>query len=477
MTKRLATHSTNCSAAAANFSACGLAASGLFIACALVLCATFTHAQTAARQQAIAQWVPARSIDKAKLTRQGFRVLEGRHATLVTDLAPSPQVDELPKVIDAAVPLLAERFGIDPAAVRDWRVLAMLLDDRQKFAAAGLMPEGNAEFPHGLSIGYELWVANQSSDYYRRHLLLHELTHSFMATQLGGCGPGWYMEGMAELLGTHTWDPRTGKLELAVMPAGRDGFEMWGRTKAVRDAVAKGELLPIAAVMKIDNRQILDVDSYAWTWAFTKWLDTHPRYQQRFRSLQGMTLDPAFDERFRKLYAADWSNLETEWRLFAANLDYNHDVVAEAIEFPQSMSEVRRIMTPARVKVLAGRGWQSTGLVVEKGSTYELKASGRFVVGAEPDGTPWVSEPGGITLEYHRGHPVGQLLAAVDERPLDRTKAQPSATSVFLTPTPIGTAATLIPPRSGVLFLRLNDSPGSLDDNRGEVMVSVRKVK
>jgi hypothetical protein len=447
-------------------------------ACALLLVATHAPAQTnvAARQQAIAQWAPPRSIDKAKLARQGFRVLEGRHATIVTDLAPSPEVDELPKVIDAAVPLLAERFDIDPSAVRDWRVLAMVLDDRQKFAAAGLMPDRNEEFPNGLAIGYELWVANQPSDYYRRHLLLHELTHSFMATQLGSCGPGWYMEGMAELLGTHTWDPRTAKLELAVMPESREGFEMWGRTKAVRDAIAKDAMLPIAAVMKIDNRQILDVDSYSWTWAFAKWLDTHPRYQERFRRLQGMTLDPAFEQKMRKLYADDWSNLETEWRLFAANLDYDYDIKAEAIDFPQSMSEVRRVTTPARVKVLANRGWQSTGLVLGKGSTYELKASGRFVVGTDPNGTPWVAEPNGITLDYHNGQPLGRLLAAIDERPLNRTKSQPPATSAFLEPTPLGTDAKLTPKLTGVLYLRINDSPGGLKDNRGEVTVSVRKL-
>ena len=71
----------------------------------------------------------------------------------------------------------ADAFPDSPTA----RIVhAMVLVDRQKFAAAGLMPAGNEEFPHGLSIGYELWVANQSSDYYRRHLLLHELTHSFI---------------------------------------------------------------------------------------------------------------------------------------------------------------------------------------------------------------------------------------------------------------------------------------------------------
>ena len=50
-------------------------------------------------------------------------------------------------------------------------------------------------------MGAELWLHDQPTAYYRRHLLLHEGTHVFMASFLGGCGPGWYMEGTAELFG------------------------------------------------------------------------------------------------------------------------------------------------------------------------------------------------------------------------------------------------------------------------------------
>lgn len=404
-------------------------------------------------------------------------MLEGRHVTLVTDLASTPAVDELPKVVDAAVPLLAERFGIDQRQLRDWHVLAMVLTDRGRFAAAGLMPAGNAEFRDGLSMGYELWVADQPSDYYRRHLLVHELVHSFMATKLGSCGPGWYMEGMAELLGTHAWDAKSGKLTLAVMPASRDDVEQWGRTKLIREAIAADRLLPIAAVMQIDNRQALDVESYAWVWALAKLLDTHPRYQRRFRDLQHHTLDPKFDQRFAKTFAPDRSDLETEWRLFVATLDYGHDIAGEAIEFAAGANAVRRLATPVRVQVTAERGWQSTGVLLKAGETCELKAGGRFVIGAEPDGTPWTCEPGGITLEYHAGEPLGKLLAVVDDRPLSGDGESPAGTSAFLHPQPIGLAGTIAAERGGVLYLRLNDSPAGLDDNRGDATVSIRRKR
>lgn len=457
----------------------------LFCCLGLTVADATAQTQSALRRRAIAQWSPPRDIDKSKLRRQGVRLLEGRHATIATDLPASEPIDQLPQLIDAAVPLLTERFNLDAKRTEDWRVLVMLLADREKFAAAGLMPRGNEEFPDGLSIGYELWVAEQPSDYYRRHLLLHELVHSFMATQLGNCGPSWYMEGMAELLGTHRWDAATKSLELGVMPVSRAATPMWGRTKLINTAVDNSRLLPIASVMKVDNRQALDVESYAWVWALAKFLDAHPRYQQRFRDLQNRTLARDFNARFRRVFDDDWSDLETEWRLFAASVTYNHDVAAEAIDFPATSTtsasndradDLSRLVNVQRVKVSASRGWQSTGLILEVGETYELKAGGRFVVGAEPDGKPWPAEPGGITLDYYGGQPLGKLLAVVDDRPLEPVVGPRPATSAFLHPTPIGQEARLVPQRSGVLYLRLNDSPGSLNDNRGNATVSVRRL-
>ena len=444
-----------------------------FVAGMMVAGPAAARTTAAQRKAAIDRWTPPRELNRSQLARQGFRVIEGKYITLVTDLEPSEAIDELPKAVDAAVPLLVERFGLT-RRFETWHVQAMLIKDREKFRAAGLMPEKGDEFPNGLSIGYEIWVMEQSSDYYRRHLLLHELVHSFMATQLGGCGPGWYMEGMAELLGTHEWDPTTGSLKLGIMPASREATPMWGRIKLIRDAVAEQRMLPVASVMKIDNKELLGVESYSWVWALAKWLDTHPRYSARFRDLQTYTLESDFDARFRRVYASDWSDLQTEWQLFIATLDYGDDIEREAIDFPQNAQQVQPLATPARLEVSATRGWQCTQLLLEAGRTYELKAGGRFVIGAEPDGTPWTCEPGGITLDYHNGQPLGQLLAAIDSRPVGNNRVPP--TTAFLTPTPVGLGTKITPEQSGVLYLRLNDSPGGLDDNRGDCSVGVRRL-
>jgi hypothetical protein len=431
------------------------------LACLIcTVCAALAHAQRPA-----AQWPAPRALDADRLQRAGLRVIDGQHVKLVTDLPSSEAIDELPRVVDAAIDQWADYFRVSRKKLGDWKIQAYLIGKREPFDALGLMPVGHDQFPHGLSMGYEVWLHEQPSDYYRRHLLLHEMTHSFMSTLLGGCGPGWYMEGTAELLGTHDWDATTGKLTLGAMPANREATPMWGRVKAVRDAYADNRALGVPAVMKIDNRQILGEESYAWVWALAKFLDTHPRYRERFRELSDDVLSDEFNSLFRAAYRDDWDDLQLEWQRYIATLDYGYDVEREAFVF----SPERALpANGAEVTVGANRGWQSTGYRVEAGQTYELNADGRFVIGHEPDGTPWPCEANGITLEYHAGRPLGMLLAAID--PGGDSNARFAA---FAKPIAVGLETKLVAPQSGVLWLRLNDSPSRLVENEGEVRVNI----
>jgi hypothetical protein len=119
------------------------------------------------------------------------------------------------------------------------------------------------------------------------------------------------------------------------------------------------------------------------------------------------------------------------------------------------------------VSVAADRGWQNSGLQLEAGQTYRLTASGRYQVAKD---AKWQCEPGGISIRFYQGRPLGILLAAV--RPDD---PPPDATSALLRPTVIGLGATLSPSESGTLFLKINHSPGELKDNAGELKVEVRR--
>jgi hypothetical protein len=414
---------------------------------------------------ALAAWPAPRSIDEDRLAKAGLRVIEAEHATLVTDFASSPEVDVLPRLVDRALPHWQKRFRVDAKRLDDWRLRIYLIENEAKFRALGLWPNQSQEFQHGLSLGYEVWVRKQPTDYYQRHLLLHEATHSFMSTLLGSCGPGWYMEGMAELCGSHTWDPRSRELRLAVMPTSRAAAPHWGRVALIRNAVEEGKALTIDAVMKIDNRVVLPSESYAWVWALSMFLDQHPAYRDRFRQAPGWVLSENFDRRFRAMYAKDRAQLDKEWRLFITSLDYGHDIASEAIDFQPGQPLAAG--GSQRQTLHTDRGWQSTGIAVTAGQPIHITASGRYVIAHDEnidgDGAPWPCEPGGVTLDYHAGRPLGELLATVD-----------SGDGAFTDWRPIGLAADYTPPATGTLYLRVNDAPNALADNEGTVEVRVQ---
>jgi hypothetical protein len=121
---------------------------------------------------------------------------------------------------------------------------------------------------------------------------------------------------------------------------------------------------------------------------------------------------------------------------------------------------------------------------------YQLKASGRYQVANKPK--IWWCEPGGVSIRYYQGRPLGVLLAAVrpenpsmrsqaetgNEKNLSmRSQAEPGNENIsaFLQPITVGLGTTIVPQQSGTLFLKINDSAAELDDNAGELRVEIGK--
>lgn len=412
----------------------------------------------------------AKSIDDKQLESGGIRKLLSKHLQLYTDVPSSPEVDRLPQLFDEAVPKWAKYFGVDLAKTEKWQARAYLVGDRRRFEALGLLPPGREEFTNGISMGAELWLHDQPTPYYRRHLLLHEGTHVFTASFLGGCGPGWYMEGTAELFGTHRLDEKTNQLEMRIMPRNREEVPMLGRIKLITDAIAEDRTHTIDEIMAFDNREQMSNEAYAWCWALAKFLDSHPKYRDRFRALGKQVLDPKFNEVMRRAYAKDWSNLNAEWQAYIAELDHGYDFDRMAIDF--GPGEPASAGGHQQIEIKADQGWQSSGIKLEAGKSYKISAKGRYQITAEQvDGKTqsWPCEPGGVTIEYHHGRPRGMLLGAIQPD----TETPPNAECSFAKPTAIGLQAVLKPKVSGTLFLRVNDSAAHLDDNRGTCSVEI----
>lgn len=394
----------------------------------------------------------------------GLRRLESQHLVLYTDVPSSPAVDELPQAFDLAVPQWCKYFNVPAEKVSEWKLTGYLMEDVARFRAVEAIPTFITEIANGYQWDDELWVKEQSTDYYRRHLLLHEGTHSFMVRFLGGFGPPWYGEGMAELLATHRW--ADGRLQLGYQPRDSEEVPGHGRIKILRDDFKAGVGRSLEAVFQYDSQAHLDVKPYGWCWAAASFLSVHPQTRESFREVQAHARDGGLDftRRFLEPIAADWNAISEDWQLYIAEAEYGYDFerarVRRKASEPLTGAEVR-------VKIAADAGWQSTGVTLQPGVAYEVAAVGRFqIVGGEPT---WWSEPQGVTIRYYRGQPLGMLLGAV--RP---DSFIPNILTPLANPTPIGRKKLLTPDAAGTLYLKINESPADLADNTGEVLIRIR---
>ena len=298
----------------------------------------------------------------------------------------------------------ARYFFLDDAKLAELQLTGYVMKNEQTFAKAGLVPADLPPFLHGYQRGYELWVRDQPSDYYRRHLLLHEGVHGFMNILLGGTGPPWYREGMAEHLATHRVE--NGRLEVGVMPRSREEVPYWGRIKILQDRFAVGEAKMLNEVMQLGNADFLENEAYAWAWAAVAYLDGHPSYRKSFRKLRHHVSDNPlrFTRRLLDQVTARLRQFDEQWQLFIVNIEYGYDFAAEAVRYRVGIPLVD---APRKVKIGVDRGWQSTGIRLSAGKLYRVSASGQFQIRQAPE--PWWCEPGGITLTYRRGRPLGVL--------------------------------------------------------------------
>ncbi len=395
-------------------------------------------------------------IDEQLIQAAGLRLLRSEHMLLITDIRGRDDIDELGKVFDQAVPQWCEYFGVSPLNTDRWRAVACLIGDKDKFQQAQLLPGDLPPFPAGYQRGGDIWLFVQPGDYYTRHLLLHEGTHAFMEEFLGGFGPPWYAEGMAELLALHRWKDQV--LHIRQPAADREAFPYWGRVKIIRQASQEGRAISMDEVMEISNESFRQVESYAWAWAACEFFDSHPDFQATFRKLKSTArLEPEiFNRTFRSQLNEHWNAVQNQWQWMIEEIDYGYDV-ARAKPVPVADRRTDGAMTT--LSVSAERGWQATGIAVEIGQILRFESDGEFQI--KHDGQAWPCQADGITLEYYRGHPLGRLMAAVNvERQI--------APMIH-----VGRENEIRFEQAGQLYLRVNESPAHWQDNRGVLTVRV----
>ena len=398
-------------------------------------------------------------VDEGRLRANRIRKIEGKHLSLFTDLPTSPEVDELASVFDEAVADWADYYSV--ADVSGFHATGFLIDDLNRFRRSGVLPNGLPDFKNGYTYGLKsFWMYDQPSSYMRRQLMIHEGTHAFLFSHLGEQIPSWYNEGMAEWFASHRWID--GKLETRVTIRNREEAPYWGRTRKIRDELAEGKGLRIAEIRNLPSRSFLNVEPYAWVWAMASFLDSHPDYQTGFRELAPAIASGKLDASFEKTFGAKRQQMSEEWSAYLSDLDYN---------VRPSVTRIDHQVAPSKRNVLrviaCNRSWQNSGIEVTAGKSYWIRSRGRYVIReslVEKKKTAWPCEPNGLTLEYYRGRPLGQLVAVI----------KPSGGVIdFERQVGVGLSRKLEVAQTGTLYFRVNESPGQLSDNSGTLLISV----
>ena len=404
-------------------------------------------------------------LNERRLTEAGIHRLESRRLILLTDRPPE-SVKHLLPLADAIFDFLTIECGpLNLAADgSDFQVTGCLIDDVKRFYAAQLMPPQNVELNHGRQQGYRFWMRHQADDYYQRHLLLHEFTHCYMHSdqQQPEPPPNWFLEGAAEVFATHQID--RDETRFAVLPEEWTGFEGWGRISEIARHIGppvseKFSVRPIPTIQDIQNPQsslARDDGRYAFWWALCWMLRHHPDSAELWTSLCRSRDSGDLSVILNDARNQSGGRLEQDWLLFA-------DAVCEGFEPNHSFARHRgESATDFQMILDADAGWQDSGWEFGKGDQCRVDCSGECVLATTS--IPWVSEPQGITIEWYRGRPIGEVVAVLvdsDGRTISHR-------------VPIGRSRVIQIPRSGRLWLQVNDSESSRHDNSGGYRVSIK---
>jgi len=405
-----------------------------------------------------------------KVTRndQGLYELVAPRLTLITDIPIDDELKSWPNLIEQSLGQWSAYFGVDPKRMAQWRITATLIGDRERLTALGAL-EDVPGFDEGYQYGDVIYLREQPTAYYRRHLFLHEATHWIVWKLYGGGGSPWFMEGMAELQGTHSL--KNGVLRLGVIPASRDQVAKWGRLRRIDDTLKAGFAPSLSEILAYGNSREDHETRYSWSWAACVFFTNHPKYGPILKELyqQKMDYSNSLSNQFKQKLMPMWSDVQLDWNAFVSDLDFGYNLERSRVDrggYPPTKKLVIGEMEKRQLD--AGRGWQSTGVMVEPGKFYQVACTGSYKLIGQ-SGTmraSWESESQGITYQYYRGNPLGCVIAAViPGDAADQTQRWETI--------PVGAGAILKLETSGELFLKVNEPSNGLYDNEGAIEVAI----
>lgn len=366
-------------------------------------------------------WPKFPPVDETKMKSLGIRKIEGGRVALYTDMPKSKDVDEIPSALDSTIPLLCDFFHVDASAYEDWRVQAFLMKDSNLFIRLGVL-DGPPRFLHGYSDRDRIFAKVHGEPYYNRFLLTHELVHTFMHDLFGDLRPRWFSEGAAEYLALHKFEPN-GDLRIGLIPEAEEDTPGFARLRIVKEAIKNNQAQTLLSILRFEPRDFVNDTTYAWSWAFVIFLYNSPKYSEIAALLPYWmtTVDP--NRLFIDAIGERWGELENDWAAFLYDIDFGYDFESSSIAPSGEMlsTDALDLEQGVVVEVDTTRGWQGTGVAIEKGKTYRLTVGGRFDFYLPIVDRTMKFEGTGASVQYYNDSPVGRVQAVVAPELQSRT--------------------------------------------------------
>lgn len=333
-----------------------LVATGL-VGLTVASCLREAHPQSAKRR------------DETRSATSQVRDLRSRHFLIHTDL-PADEANGLVERLETMLQSVSSYWGRPMQGVIECYVVRKL----DTFPLGAMDPDGvqamrtseGVTLMRTVSDGRRYLAKSVVYAMARPEVVQHEAVHAYCHHTFGCIGPVWYSEGMAEM--GHYWkegDP-------AVHAEPRE-------TKFLRDNPPKS-LAETLSPMQVtgDSWQ-----NYASRWALCHFLIHHPSYSSQFSAL-GRDILSGKDVTFEQAFAATLRQLSFEYYLFLKHIDRGYRVDLCTWDWNKSFASPRpgRMLSAA---VVAGRGWQPSGLSVKSGTPYQYAAIGNWRVAGKSE--------------------------------------------------------------------------------------------
>jgi hypothetical protein len=225
----------------------------------------------------------------------------------------------------------------------------------------------------------------------------------------------------------------------------------------IHDGVLKylqaSEPEPMSRIVDVNQVTGDSWENYAWRWALCHLLANNPNYADRFRPL-GLGLLAEQPVSFEQIYGAMANEISFEYLFFLEHIEQGLRADLIAWDWSKKFLPLKTSQKAAASVIQARRGWQPSGLTVESGVEYKLKATGSWKTAKDAEA---------ITADGADAD-LGRLEGVI----FNNWKLGDSF--------PLGAEGVFKAPSSGDLYLRCRDEWNQLADNSGKVSIRLNYI-